>query len=156
MYTKKEILDFAKMQLALDFGCTLSDLNGKENVITTSGLQRGGRFYEEEATFFRMLCLGNKAVFSVHESMVPWVEAHLLGRSPAWLFDFGTLRAIDEALRSQGYAIDETPMFYLPKPIDHAKAPVIAHEIKWQEPVRMLASFIKLGSTCALSLGEAA
>lgn len=133
MFSKKEILELAKMQLSLDFGCTISDLNGEKNVISTKGLQKGGRFYEEEATFFRMLCIGNKAVFSVHESMVPWVESHLLKRNPAWLFDFGTLRAIDEALKGYGYAIDETPMFYLPRPQDQRQAPLIDHEIRWHE-----------------------
>lgn len=46
MYTKAEILNIAKIQLALDYNCQLLDFEKEENTITENKLLEGRRIFK--------------------------------------------------------------------------------------------------------------
>ena len=56
MYTKAEILQIAKAQLALDYNCQLCDFEGGKNTIVGNNLIEGRRIYGSDGCFFRILC----------------------------------------------------------------------------------------------------
>lgn len=48
MYTKQEIIQIARKQLALDFNCNPSDFYEKGNLITENILREGRRIYKND------------------------------------------------------------------------------------------------------------
>lgn len=131
MYTKAEILNIAKKQLALDYNCKLSDFEKEGNTITENELLQGRRIYESDNCFLKILCIGGKAIICTDEKIRPWLEERILKLNACWLFDFDKLRAIDNKLKEFGYEIDQTPHFYLPNPVSCEVKPIAA--IKWFE-----------------------
>lgn len=48
MFTKKEILDFSKKQLSLDFSCDIKDLEKIENTVVEKQHKVGRRIYSND------------------------------------------------------------------------------------------------------------
>lgn len=117
MYTKTEILNMAKRQLALDYNCQLLDFKKEGNTITENKLLEGRRIYESDGCFLKIISIGGRAIICADEKIRPWLEEKILKKSASWLFDYGNLRAIDNKLREFGHEIDEMPHFYLPNPV---------------------------------------
>lgn len=131
MYTKTEILNIAKKQLALDYNCQLSDFEKQGNTITENKLQEGRRIYESDGCFLKIITIGGKAIICADEKIIPWAQEKLLKRDASWLFDYDKLRAIDNKLREFGHEIDQMPHFYLPNPVTCEVKPITT--IKWFE-----------------------
>ncbi|GAU76599.1 GNAT family N-acetyltransferase [Fusibacter sp. 3D3] len=129
MYTKKEIIEKAKAQLALDYNCQISDFEKEGNTIAENRLLEGRRIYESDGCFLKIVCIGGRAIISADEKLKPWLEEKLVGRDASWLFDFFVLRAIDQKLGEFGHEIDRTQNFYLPNPECNEVKPLT--EIKW-------------------------
>lgn len=131
MYKKDEILMMAKQQLAVDYNCQLSDFDKDGNTITENKLLDGRRIYESDGCFLKIMCLQGRAIICADKKMIPWLDEHILTKDASWLFDYGTLRAIDKKLRAFGHEIDEVSNFYLPNPCVPDLDPLT--EIKWFE-----------------------
>lgn len=131
MYTKTEILNIAKKQLAVDFNCQSSDFEKEGNTITENKLLEGRRIYESDGCFLKMICIWGRAVISTDEEIRQWVEENILKRDACWLFDFNKLRAIDNKLREFGHEIEEKHNYYLPNPVTCDVKPLT--KIKWFE-----------------------
>ncbi len=129
MYTKKEVIEIAKAQLALDYNCHISDFEKTGNTITENKLREGRRIYESDGCFLKIICIGGRAIISADEKLRPWIEEKLVERDANWLFDYFVLRAIDKKLGEFGHEIDRTQNFYLPNPECHEVKPLF--EIKW-------------------------
>lgn len=131
MYTKTEILNIAKKQLALDFNCQLLDFEKEGNTITENKLLEGRRIYESDGCFLKMICIGGRAIISADEEIRLWLEEKLLKRDACWMFDFDKLRAIDNKLREFGHEIEDKHNYYLPNPVTCEIEPITT--IKWYE-----------------------
>lgn len=131
MYTKTEILNIAKKQLAVDFNCQLSDFEKEGNTITENKLLEGRRIYESDGCFLKMICIWGRAIISTDEEIRQWLEEKILKRDACWLFDFNKLRAIDNKLREFGHEIEEKHNYYLPNPVTCDVKPFT--KIKWFE-----------------------
>lgn len=131
MYTKKDILDITKKQLARDYHCQTTDFEKEGNTITENLVMKGSRFDESDTCFLRIISVGESAVISTDDRMRPWLEKNILRRNPNWLFDYGNLRAIDNKLKEFGHEIDEMSNFYLPTlDFDDVKPMT---QVKWYE-----------------------
>ncbi len=131
MYTKTEILNIAKKQLAVDFNCQPSDFEKEGNTITENKLLEGRRVYENDGCFLKMICIWGRAIISTDEEIRQWLEEKILKRDACWLFDFNKLRAIDNKLREFGHEIEEKHNYYLPYPVTCDVKPLT--KIKWFE-----------------------
>lgn len=131
MYTKEQILQIAKTQLALDYNCQLSDFEKDKNTIVKNNLLEGRRIYETDGCFFKILCFGNKAIISTESSMIPWCEEKLLNSNTAWLFEYPKLRTIDKKLQEYGHEIEDIHYYYLPNPNISNIKPIAS--TKWYE-----------------------
>ena len=80
MYTKSEILNMAKKQLALDYNCELSDFEKEGNTITENILIEGRRIYESDGCFLKILCIEGKAIICADEKIRPWLEKKILNK----------------------------------------------------------------------------
>lgn len=61
-----------KKQLAIDFNCTVEDLDSKENVITVAKNNQGQRMYTQQKAFFRWSYLAKIRFFL-------WMERYMNG-----------------------------------------------------------------------------
>ena len=131
MYTKTEILQIAKAQLALDYNCQLSDFEKEKNTIVENNLIDGRRIYDSDGCFFKLLCFGNRAIISTVPLIIPWCEENLLNRDAAWIFEYPKLRAIDKKLIEFGNEIADVHHYYLPNPNVPCIEPITS--VKWYE-----------------------
>ncbi|WP_234117317.1 GNAT family N-acetyltransferase [Clostridium hydrogenum] len=131
MYTKTEIINIAKKQLALDFNCKPSDFEKEGNTITENKLLEGRRIYESDGCFLKIICMWGRAIISSDEKMIPWLEENLLKRQADWLFDCYKFRMIDKKLGEFGHEIDDTHHYFLPSPAAVEVKPKTT--IKWFE-----------------------
>lgn len=131
MRKRGEILKVFKEQMAIDYNCTLEEIDKRENVITTTSLNEGRRKYEEEGFKFQMLCYNNKIVVSTTQEMIPWCEERLKNVPGQWIFEFENLRAIDDKLNEYNQEIGDIHHYYLPFK-DTSNIKPIA-EVKWYE-----------------------
>lgn len=58
----KEYYEKLLQQLSIDFNCTPTELQAKENVITVSKLNEGRRSYNPDKPFLEMVTLGKKTL----------------------------------------------------------------------------------------------
>ncbi|RSK27592.1 GNAT family N-acetyltransferase [Bacillus sp. HMF5848] len=136
MYTKTEILNIAKQQLALDYNCQLADFEKEGNTITLNKLLEGRRITENDGCFLKIITIGSNAIMSANEKIIPWLETTIVNRNANWLFDYDNLRIIDNKLREFGHEIDRVPHFYLPNPVTCEVNPITT--IKWFEKQEIL------------------
>ena len=131
MLNKKQVLNYAKEQLAIDYNCQEKDLEQTTNTLSENLSLDGRRVYEGEGAFLKILCFGSCAIFSASKVLYPYIQENYLNRNSSWLFDFENLRAIDKHLSDLGHEIDELSIFYLPNP---DQAPFVApFKVKWFE-----------------------
>lgn len=131
MLSKKDVLNYAKEQLAKDYNCQIKDLEQRSNTLSENLLLDGRRVYEGEGAFLKILCFGSCAVFSASETIHPYLKDNYLSRNSSWLFDFENLRAIDKHLSGFGHEIGELSVYYLPNP--DREAFIAPFKVKWFE-----------------------
>ena len=135
MYTKTEILQIAKAQLALDYNCKVSDFEKEKNTIAPNNLVEGRRIYRNDGCFFKLLCFGDKAIIKTSPMMMPWCEEKMLNRD-VWIFEYPKLRAMDKKLNEFGHEIADIHHYYLPNPDMPLLEPNII--VKWYETEEIL------------------
>jgi len=131
MYTKTEILEIAKAQLALDYSCQASDFEKKENTIVENKLMDGRRVYDNDGCFLKILLFSGRTIISTIASLMPWFQEKLINEDAAWLFEYPKLRAIDKKLQEFGHEIADIHHYYLPNPIMSQVKPIAG--VKWYE-----------------------
>jgi len=136
MYTKNEIIQIAKEQLALDYNCKISDFEKEKNTIVEKKLIHGRRIYRSDECFFKLLCFGGKAIISTSHEFMPWCEEKLLNRDASWLFQYPKLRGIDKKLQEFGHEIEDIHQYYLPKVGMEQIEPIAS--VKWYEAEEIL------------------
>lgn len=131
MRTKKEVLEIAKAQLALDYNCQLCDFEKSKNTVVENKLVTGRRIYDSDGCFFKILVFGCTAIISTSKEMIPWCEENLINRDSAWIFEYLSLKRIDEKLQEFGHEIADIHHYYLPNPKIAAVSPIT--NVKWYE-----------------------
>lgn len=136
MYTKQEMLDIAKNQLALDFSCKVEDLDKNENTIVENILKDGRRLYGSDGCALKILCFGNRAVVSTTPELIPWFQEKLKNFDANWLCLYTVLKSIDKKLMETGHEIVDVHHYYLPKGDIEEVEPIT--EIRWYEQSEIL------------------
>lgn len=131
MYTKTDILEIAKLQLALDYNCEVADFNKKENTIVENKLNNGRRIYDSDGCFFKAVCFCGTVIISAAPEIMPWCREKLAKSSSAWFFEYLNLREIDRKLQEFGHEIVDTHHYYLPSLAVTDVKPLM--NIKWYE-----------------------
>lgn len=136
MYTKGEIFKEAKLQLAIDYNCSISDLEKEGNTVTKNMLLEGRRIYESDGCFLKILCLKGRAVISASPEIIPWCSEKLLKMDGAWFFEYPKLRFIDKKLNEFGHEIADIHEYFLPDPKVTVSKPDF--KVKWYEKNEIL------------------
>jgi len=131
MFTRKEILEIAKNQLAKDYNCLSSDFDKSKNTIVPNNLVEGRRIYSHDGCFLKMICFRGTAVISTAPEAMPWFEENILNRQAAWLFNYPKLNWINDKLREYEHEIGDIHIYYLPNAELLDCKPIA--EVKWYE-----------------------
>jgi GNAT superfamily N-acetyltransferase len=131
MFTKDEILQITKAQLALDYNCNLVDFEKDKNVVVENNLIDGRRIYHSDGCFIKILCFGSRIIIKASPLIMPWCEEKLINKSAAWLFQYPKLRAIDEKFNEFGHEIADIHHYYLPNQNVKIISPIT--KVKWYE-----------------------
>ena len=114
MFSKEELLEITKEQLAVECNCAPGDFNQKENVITRLGLSGKRRKFCDKPFFFKMTTMGGNAVISADERLHDWLRVFAKDKAGHWLFEHTKLREIEKRLEPFGKQLYETHHMFLP------------------------------------------
>jgi len=109
-----QIQQIVRNQLALDYNCSLEQIEGTGNIISVNHLNEGRRIYESDGAFFKIICLPGKALVSCDERFLPWAEANIRSEDSSWLMEYRFLRTLDQELGLYGHEIDDLHEFFIP------------------------------------------
>lgn len=128
--------EIVRGQLALDYNCSIEDLERPGNVVSLNQLKVGRRIYESDGAFFKMMCLPGKALVSCDERFLPWTKENILGKDASWLLEYRFLKSLDQELGRFGQGIDDLHEAFLP----NLKARENEHPsfVKWFEEEEIL------------------
>lgn len=136
MYTKTDVLDIAKKQLALDYSCDVADFGIEKNIVVENKPFEGRRIYDNDGCFLKIISIGGRSIISASQELLPWCEEKLVKRSADWLFQYPNLRAIDNKLQELGHEIADIHHYYLPNGKVEEVQPITA--IRWYEREEIL------------------
>jgi len=109
-----QMFKIVRSQLALDYNCTVEQLEGPGNIISINQLKEGRRITESDGAFFKMICLPGKALVSCDERFLPWAKENILSEDSSWLLEYRFLKSLDQELALYGHGIDDLHEFFLP------------------------------------------
>lgn len=111
-------MDYAnelKKLLALEYGCSESDVGGASNHITAYTENRGRR-YSDDGGFFTMATLGTGCLIRADERMIPFLRDFAAREDPAhFLFSAERLAELGAELGRFGYTLNGAHHMFLPK-----------------------------------------
>lgn len=111
---QNKILQLVRKQLALDYNCTIEQIEGDGNIISPNKLNEGRRIYESDGAFFKMICLPGKALISCDEQFLPWAKENILRKDPCWLMEYEFMKSLDQELARYGHGIEDLHEGFLP------------------------------------------
>lgn len=131
MFTKTELMNITKAQLAADYNCKVTDFTKSENTITKNELIKGRRIYSSDGCFMKILCFCDSAIITADEQIIPWMDENFRDEDASWLFDYPKLRFIDKKLNEFGHQIADVHHYYIPRANAGEVNPL--YSIKWFE-----------------------
>lgn len=120
MFTKDKIFFELKKQLAIDYNCSMSDFDKKENILTLPAINCGRREYSEDSHFFSMVTLGENAIISANEHIHSFLKDFIKNKKGFWLFEEDKLSDIQFQLAKYGQSLFQSHLMFLPdvKPLN--------------------------------------
>lgn len=103
-----------EQQLAIDYNCTLEEVQGNENIIKPMKRNVGARPIGEDDCMFKAVCYGGKLLIMADEKILDWCREKLLRRDAAWVSEPQVLCGINEKLREFGHCLADVHHYYLP------------------------------------------
>lgn len=130
-HSKQEILEAAMRQQAYDNACLETDFLREENTIVNYKMLPERRLFRDYDYFFKMTTFGRGAVISADPAIVLWCNS-LRQHKGIQLFEFQSLRMIDEKLREFQQSLGCVHEGYLPDPA-YQRRRTVEVEVKWFE-----------------------
>ncbi|HWT76739.1 MAG TPA: GNAT family N-acetyltransferase [Mobilitalea sp.] len=92
-------------QLARDYACSIVDITSRRNVFVEARKLSNSRYFAEDTSFLRVLCINSKLVFFADPVLYSWVRERFDGFPGQWFFNIQTLKEVDNILNRYGYQI---------------------------------------------------
>lgn len=131
MFSKSQIIELTKEQLAIECNCSAIDFDKKDCVITLPTLSNKRRKFSNKPFFFKMTTIGGNAVISADACLHEWLNDFVKDKTGHWLFEHTNLRDIDAQLGRYGKQLFQTHHMFLP--LGKAMSLTSDIEVKWFE-----------------------
>lgn len=101
-------------QLAIDYCCTMEQVQDEQNHFKVYLPQEGRRrFQEEQECFLKIVSVNDKLLFTGKEEIIKWCEAQFKEDSGAWFMEAGTMAYLNREIGKYGYRIGQAHPFYI-------------------------------------------
>lgn len=115
LYRLKNIFE---KQIALDYSCSISDVQSRDNIFTVKKYMDGRRIFKGDDCLLKVICVNGKIITSAEPEILDWCRNEWQNASSAWFFSFDNLRKLENKLNTMGHRIADTHHFYLPGGIE--------------------------------------
>ena len=103
-----------EQQLAIDYNCTLAEVQGSKNMIKSKKQNTGARPVGDADSMLKIICYGGKLLVMADEKLLEWCREKLEDFDAAWISEPQTLCAIHEKLKEYGQCLADTHHYYIP------------------------------------------
>ncbi len=102
-------------QLSLDYNCTLSEVESKDNIFSEIKLLEGRRRFKSKDCSLKVVCVNGKLIVSARRDILEFMKENYLNANAAWFFEFKKLDKINRDIEGFKIEIAEVHPFYLPE-----------------------------------------
>ena len=104
----------ARAQFRLDTNCSKEMEEQYRIMINERKEITGARRFDGISTFFFGIIYKGDAYIMADSDILPWVKEKYGKAKPEWFCKFPNLRTLDHELKSHGYEIADTHVYFLP------------------------------------------
>ena len=109
-------------QLAMDFCCTIEEVQDEKNHFSIYKHHAGRRKFEEEnECYLKIAVVNGKLLFSGREEIISWCREKYEKDGGEWFFEATNLITLDKRFNEDGYKIKMVHPFYIAEHITDAK-----------------------------------
>ena len=102
-------------QLALDYNCSVAEVECSENVFTLRKNLPGRRVFRSDDAILKVCSFRDKLLISADECLLDWCRETYQSERAAWFSLFPNLKKLDDKLREFGHTVADCHHFYLPE-----------------------------------------
>ena len=103
-----------EQQLAIDYDCTLEEVQSKENIFRLKKRNKGARLVGDDDCLLKIAVINEKLLVMAGIEILRWCEGKLNLENGAWLSEPESLILIHEKLKDYGQALTDTHHYYIP------------------------------------------
>lgn len=124
----KQILE---QQLAIDYDCSIADVQGTENIFRIYKENENARPVGEADTGFKLACVNGKLLVMAEEPILNWCKEKLAHVKGTWFSEPANLIRLHEKLKEYGQVLADAHHYYIPA--EGAEKPENRFDVKWYE-----------------------
>lgn len=124
----KRILE---QQLAIDYDCSIADVQGTENIFRTYKKNDNARLAGEAGSGFKLACVNGKLLVMAEVPLLEWCNEKLANVEGAWISEPANLICLHEKLKEYGQVLADAHHYYIPA--ENAKKQEHRFDVRWYE-----------------------
>ena len=129
--TKDKIKQILEQQLALDYDCSVEEVQSNENIFKPRKKNPGARCIGDEDCMLKIAVYQEKLLVMAEESLLEWCKQTFEKMRGTWFAEPENLIMIHEKLSEYGQKLVDTHHHYLPA--SYALKAEERYEVKWYE-----------------------
>lgn len=118
-------------QLAIDYGCSIQEVESKDNIFRPIAFYKEQRPIGDKDTKLKVAIYHEKLLVMAEESLLEWCKKEWKTKKGAWFSSVPNLCAINDKLKEYGQYLADAHHHYIPK-ADVQKIPK-TYDVKWYE-----------------------
>jgi len=116
MFTKLEIEEKIKNQIACELNCSPQDFDREENIVTSANLHPNRRKFSDKPFYLQMVTFGKSTVISADKAIHPWLTEWVKDKQGIWIFEQHNYYELECKLRKYDYKMALTHHMFMPEP----------------------------------------
>ena len=124
----KEILE---QQLAVDYDCSIADIQGTENVFREYKKNEKARRVGKEDSIFKLACVNGKILVMAEQPLLAWCKEKFADVDGAWISEPANLIRLHEKLKEYGQVLADAHHYYIPA--EKREKTQQRFEVRWYE-----------------------
>ena len=129
--TKEEIKQILEEQLALDYDCSVEEIQSSNNIFRTWKRNEGARYIGDKDCMLKIAVYREKLLVMADDKILDWCKQTFENTTGTWLAEPESLIKIHEKLGEYGQKLADTHHHYLPAL--YAPKAEKRYDVKWYE-----------------------
>ena len=128
---KEELKQILEEQLALDYDCSVEEIQSSNNIFKVWKRNEGARYIGDEDCMLKIAVYREKLLVMADEKLLDWCKQIFENATGTWLAEPENLIKIHEKLGEYGQKLADTHHHYIPAV--NAQKTVKRYDVKWYE-----------------------